>query len=94
MALDQDEVVGIASVSYVETGQAARNLLTGVDPRYRGRKIAQALKLQAIHYAREQGAAAIQTQNDAENVAILAINRKLGYQPRPGRYRLVKQVIP
>jgi hypothetical protein len=53
--------------------------------------LTQALKLLAIRCARRcarrYGAVYIRTHNDSENAPILAINRKLGYQPRPGLYQ-------
>jgi ribosomal protein S18 acetylase RimI-like enzyme len=68
------------------------NLMTGVDQAYRGRKIAQALKLKSIELAQAYGADYIRTHNDSTNASMLAINRKLGYQPQPGEYRLVKNL--
>lgn len=62
------------------------NMITGVDRAHRGRGVALALKLLSIEYARRCGADYIRTHNDAENAPILAINRKLGYQPQPGLY--------
>jgi hypothetical protein len=64
------------------------NMITGVDRTYRGRKIAKALKLLTIRYAKAYGATAIRTNNDSENGTMLAINRKLGYRPQPGLYKL------
>lgn len=49
--------------------------------------LTQALKLLAIRCARRYGAVYIRTHNDSENAPILAINRKLGYQPQPGLYQ-------
>ena len=70
------------------------NMLTGVDRAYRGRKIAQALKLQTILYAKACGADSIATQNDSVNAPMLAINRKLGYvrQEGLGHYGLVREL--
>ncbi len=90
MAADGDEVIGLAAVG-IQPDNTMVNLITGVDRAYRGRKIAQALKLLTIRFARAYGAAAIRTDNDSTNHPMLAINRKLGYQPQPGWYRLLKQ---
>ena len=68
------------------------NLMTGVDRAYRSRHIALALKVQSICFAKAFGADSIRTHNDSQNGPMLAINRKLGYQPRPGEYRLIKRV--
>jgi RimJ/RimL family protein N-acetyltransferase len=67
-------------------------MITGVDRMYRGRKIALALKLLAIRWAIEKGASCIVTDNDSQNAPMLAINRKLGYVPRPGIFRLTRQL--
>jgi GNAT superfamily N-acetyltransferase len=94
MALDaaSGAVIGLAAVGFFANTQRASNMITGVDRAYRGRKIALALKLLAIRYARETGASCIATDNDSQNAPMLAINRKLGYVPRPGLFRLLKQI--
>ena len=45
-----------------------------------------------IRCAKAFGAATIRTNNDSENAPMLAINRKLGYKPLPGKYLLHKQL--
>ncbi len=92
LAADGDEYVGLAAVGYFEDENYMYNNITGVLPAYRGRKIAQALKLLTIRYAKAFGAATIRTSNDSENAPMLAINRKLGYQPQPGTYLLHRQL--
>jgi hypothetical protein len=54
--------------------------------------VAQALKLHAIRCARRYGAVYIRPHNDSENAPILAINRKLGYQPQPGLYQYLHEL--
>lgn len=88
IAVDGEAWVGLAAVRLVPENQEAYNLMTGVLQPYRGRKIAQALKLCAIRYARQHGCRSIRTNNDSQNAPMLAINQKLGYQPRPGKYIL------
>ncbi|HEY7850574.1 MAG TPA: hypothetical protein VIC27_10950, partial [Ktedonobacterales bacterium] len=34
------------------------------------------------------------TNNDSQNAPMLAVNRKLGYQPQPGFYRMRAQLMP
>jgi GNAT superfamily N-acetyltransferase len=65
--------------------------MTGVLREYRGRDIALALKLRAIQVARAREMRTMWTNNDSENAPMLAINRKLGYQPEPGVIRLIRQ---
>ena len=57
------------------------------------RKIALALKLLSIRAALRWGADYIRTNNDSQNAPMLAINRKLGYVPQPGGYRMVKALV-
>jgi GNAT superfamily N-acetyltransferase len=90
LAVDGDTWVGFASVSLSPETQSAYNATTGVIRAYRGRKIAQVLKIMAARYARQHGAQMIRTDNDSLNAPILAINRKMGYQPDPGKYLLVR----
>ena len=90
LAFHGDRLVGFTDVGYFAHTNSAYNMMTGVDRTYRGRKIALALKLLAIRYARTTGAALIRTNNDAENAPMLALNRKLGYQPEPGHYHIVR----
>ncbi len=37
-------------------------------------------------------AVCIRAHNDSENAPIVAINRKLGYQPQPGLYQYVHEM--
>jgi GNAT superfamily N-acetyltransferase len=90
LAADGDRWVGLAAVGYNEETRTAYNAFTGVDRDYRGRGLALALKLLAIQRAREYGATSMRTGNDSRNAPILAINRKLGYRPLPGHYRLIR----
>jgi GNAT superfamily N-acetyltransferase len=92
LAADGEEYIGLAAVQLIPEKHGAYNLMTGVMPAYRGRKIALALKLLAIRYARRCGTSYLRTHNDSLNVAMLAINRKLGYQPLPGKYLMKKRV--
>ena len=86
IAAHGDEWIGMAAVGYFAETNSMYNMVTGVDRAHRGRGVALALKLLAIRCARRYGAVYIRTHNDSENAPILAINRKLGYQPQPGLY--------
>jgi GNAT superfamily N-acetyltransferase len=88
LAADGETWVGLCAVLLrPETGRAL-NTMTGVLRAYRGRKIALALKLLAIRYARRNGAHCLDTDNDSLNTPMLAINNKLGYKPQRGLYTL------
>lgn len=54
---------------------------TGVHPGWRGRGIATALKVRALTVAKQKGLGSIETENHEDNQAMLAVNRKLGFQP-------------
>ncbi|HWQ46431.1 MAG TPA: GNAT family N-acetyltransferase [Longilinea sp.] len=90
LALDGDTWVGFASVALFPEDHRAYNNTTGVIRAYRGRKIAVALKVLAARYVRSRGALTITTDNDSTNAPILAVNQKMGYIPRPGKYMLVR----
>lgn len=89
LAVDGETWVGLAAVSLNPENQSAYNEHTGVLRAYRGRKIAQSLKILAASYARQHGARQIGTDVDTLNPPMLAINQKLDYQPQAGRYLLV-----
>jgi GNAT superfamily N-acetyltransferase len=90
LALAGDQWIGLAAVSLAPDTHSAYNQHTGVMRAFRGRKIAQALKIMALRYARQSSAQTMVTDNDSLNAPILAINRKMGYQPQPGKYWLVR----
>lgn len=92
VALDDDRWVGMAAVGYFEELNFMINMITGVEPSYRGRGIAFALKLLTIRCACRYKAAYIRTNNDSANAPILAINRKLGYQAQPGKYLMLRRL--
>lgn len=89
LAIDGERYIGLGAVGF-EDDITANNTFTGVDKNYRGRKIAQALKVLGAQFAKENGAKCIITDNDSQNEAMLAVNSKLGYQRTPGMYMLIK----
>ena len=89
VAADGDRWIGMTAAGYFPTTNHMYNMMTGVEPAYRRRKIALALKLLVIEYARTYGAGYLRTNNDSQNAPMLAVNRKLGYQPQPGKYILL-----
>lgn len=91
LAADGENYVGLSAIRHYPENNSFYNMMTGVMAAYRGRKIALALKLMTIAYARQHNGQSIRTDNDSQNAPMLAINRKLGYVPQPGIYRLVKE---
>jgi hypothetical protein len=81
--------VGMAPISVYPEERIAYNLHTGVLPAYRERKLATSLKVLGALYARQNGAERLITNSNLRNAPILAINRKMGYKPLPGKYTLV-----
>jgi len=92
LAMDGDRMVAVANVWMDVEHDRMENAFTGVDPDYRGRGIAQSLKALTIVHAQQTGVSEILTENDSENAQILAVNRKLGYKPWPGVYRLTTMI--
>lgn len=84
-----DRWVGLAAIAIYPEDNHAYNAFTGVLREFRGRGLAQALKLQTILLAKKEGVRYVRTNNDSQNVPMLAVNRKLGYKPEPGYYRLL-----
>lgn len=93
LAVDGERYVGLVMIGFDPDGITGLNISTGVEREYRGRKIAQALKLQGIRYAKSKGLKRLVTHNDSENVGMLAINDKLGYVRQPGFYKLINRQI-
>ena len=92
LAADGDIYVGLSALAFIKENQAMYNNMTGVIRPYRGRKIAQALKIVALKFAKAYGAKTIRTHNDSQNHAMLAVNRKLGYVPQVGELRFKRKL--
>jgi GNAT superfamily N-acetyltransferase len=90
LAVDGECYVGLGAVGFEPDEMKAFNAFTGVDKDYRGRGIAQALKVLAAQYAESKGAQVIVTDNDSENAPMLAVNDRLGYVRQTGQYWLIK----
>jgi GNAT superfamily N-acetyltransferase len=63
-----------------ETGRAT-SMFTGTRRAFRGRGLALAAKLASIEWAARNGITSMHTYNDETNAPMLAVNRRLGYQP-------------
>lgn len=71
--------VGLSSFVPQDVGRGLFGL-TVVTRAHRGRRIARALKLQALRYANGMGIDRIVTANHPENAPILGLNRALGFR--------------
>jgi RimJ/RimL family protein N-acetyltransferase/N-acetylglutamate synthase-like GNAT family acetyltransferase len=92
VALAGDEWIGYTALTSLGDPNMLNHFMTGVDRRYRGQKLALAIKLLSIRYAKEHGIKYLETSNDSANAPMLAINEKLGYQRRHGAYTLIKSL--
>jgi len=80
-----DAIVGLTSVMPRATEERRVNtMFTGVHPEFRGASLSAALKLEHARRLRYAGWQAVVTQNMDQNAPILAVNRKLGFQPVGG----------
>jgi GNAT superfamily N-acetyltransferase len=68
----------------------ADNDITGTLPEFRGRGLARLAKLSSLVWAAEHGIEEVATGNDASNVGMLAVNRRLGYKQRAVWVALIK----
>jgi len=88
VAMTGDRLIGLSALQLLPQRQEAYNLMTGVVREHRRRGIGLALKVLAGQYAHSHGARMLRTNNDSGNAPMLALNRRLGYQPLPGKYEL------
>jgi GNAT superfamily N-acetyltransferase len=80
VAREADLIVGLTYL--IERGNGDAEVGdTGVIRSHRRRGIARVLKMMATQYAAERGIRRVQTDNRADNVGMLAINRELGFVP-------------
>ena len=81
----------MSAITCFEGTDYAYNLFTGVDKTYRGRKLAQAVKVLALRYARNVlKVSTVRTTHNALNLPMIAIDRKFGYVQSPGTFRMEK----
>lgn len=66
--------------------------MTGVKRGYRGRGLARALKLASMRALQAAGGGEIRTFNDPPNVAMIRMNRALGFVQQPDRVRYELQL--
>jgi mycothiol synthase len=83
----------MSAITRLEGSAYAYNLFTGVDTRYRGRKLGQAVKILALRYAREiLKANTVRTHHNFKNLPMIAIDQKLGYTMLPGTFLMEKNL--
>ena len=85
--------VAMSAISCVGEADYAYNLFTGVDLAYRGRQLAQAVKVLALRYARSVlQVHSVQTDHNTKNLPMIAIDRKLGYRKTWGKFLMEKKI--
>ena len=81
----------MSAITRFEGADYAYNLFTGVDRSYRGRKLAQSVKVLALGFARGVlKANSVRTHHHQKNEPMIAIDRKLGYMQIAGYYTMEK----
>ncbi len=80
LAIHNEEWVALSGLHPKPDQSFVSTSLTGVTRTHRGRGLAQAIKLIAITDATARGYNEIRTNNDSRNAAMLAVNRKLGFE--------------
>ncbi len=90
IALDSDQWIGMSQLS-LEDGYAF-NQMTGVLPAYRGRGIAQVLKLLTIRFGVSNHYPIIRTFNDVSNQPMIAVNENAGFR-QGERFYLVRRKL-
>lgn len=88
----EERPVAIAELRLDLEGGRAANGFTGTLRVFRGRGLARLAKLASIGWLREQGVKTLVTENDETNQAMLAVNRRLGYEPGGSWLAYVKDV--
>jgi RimJ/RimL family protein N-acetyltransferase len=87
------EWAAMSAITVFKGADHAYNLFTGTDVRYRGLKLAQAVKALALRKARAFGVGAVRTSHNSENAAMIAIDTKLGYVRKPGVLIMEKELV-
>lgn len=84
IAFIDGHIAGFTGLYRMEQEGGLFQWLTGVRREHRGKKIAKALKLDALRWAVANGYKTIRTDNDTRNAPMLAINDQIGFKRLPG----------
>jgi len=78
-----DKPIAYSYLTYPQVGSVTSGY-TATARAWRGRGVAQAVKLESAAQAMRLGIERIRTDNDLENSAMIHINQVMGYRPLPG----------
>jgi RimJ/RimL family protein N-acetyltransferase len=92
LAVDGSKFVAMAGATPTDS-ETWHAHLTGVARSHRGRGLAQIVKAKSTQLARDSGARFVETSNDAKNIAMIAVNRKIGFVHVGDRYWLELALI-
>jgi GNAT superfamily N-acetyltransferase len=84
-AIEDDRIVCITMLAANIARARAFVEYTATLPEYRRRGLAEKVKRASLRWAAENGIRAVWTTNDETNAAMLAINQRLGFEPRMRR---------
>lgn len=85
----------LLGLSQLWKGSSSNDLYTGltaVTREARGKGVATALKVISLETAKQAGAEQVFTNNDTNNVEMLAVNDKLGFKRLPARLSMMKRL--
>jgi GNAT superfamily N-acetyltransferase len=89
-----DGVAAAVSLILVDNNGRATSMFTGTVREHRGRGFALAVKLASIEWASDHGVTRLFTTNDERNAPMLAINRRLGFEPAGRRVEYLREEEP
>jgi GNAT superfamily N-acetyltransferase len=92
VALVDGEAAALSLLTADPESGRAMSWMTGTRRAYRGRGLALAVKLASIEWAAANGITRMLTMNDATNAPMLAVNRRLGYEPIGRRVEWLKEL--
>ncbi len=85
------EWAAMSAITRMQGNDFAYNLHTGVQRNYRGRKLAPAVKVLALRFARDVlHTARVDTDHNSKNLPMIAIDIKLGYKELVSYYSMQK----
>jgi len=90
-AIEEGRVAAIALLAANFAIARGFNEYTATLPSHRGRGLASLVKLASLRWAAENGITAVWTTNDETNAPMLAINQRLGYEPRSRRVEYLRE---